>query len=512
LSAALRAPALAALGALQTLAFVHTAAWLLPILGGAALAAAVAAAPPGRAALLGWAYGTGWLGAGVWWLFISMHRYGGLPAPLAAAAVALLSAALALYLALAMALFARWRRGRPLADAALFAVLWLLAEQARIWLFTGFPWLLSGYAQVDGPFAALAPWLGVAGIGLAAAWVAALLGQAWHARRRPRQALASAVVAGAAVAALALAGPPAFTRPTGELGVTLLQGNVAQDQKFAAEHMPAALAWVAEVLTQARGELVIAPETAIPLLPQQLAELLPDYWPGLRERFESSAQAALIGVPLGDFERGYTNSVLGLSAAARGGEPYRYDKFHLVPFGEFIPPGFRWFTELMNIPLGDFARGPLNPPSFTVGAQRIAPTICYEDLFGDELARRFADPAAAPTILANVSNIGWFGDTVAVPQHLNISRMRTLELQRPMLRATNTGATAIIDHDGRVQALLPPFTQGVLEGRVQGRDGLTPYARWAARWSAWPWLVFALAVIVLVGRLPRAPAGTRAGA
>ncbi|MBN8509887.1 MAG: apolipoprotein N-acyltransferase, partial [Burkholderiales bacterium] len=392
---------------------------------------------------------------------------------------------------------------------ALFAVLWLLAEQARVWLFTGFPWLLSGYAQVDAPLAALAPWLGVAGVGLVAAWVAALLGQAWCRRWRPRQALAPALVAVATVGGLALAGTPEFTGPAGELQVTLLQGNVAQDQKFAAEHMPAALAWVAEALAQARGDLVIAPETAIPLLPQQLAELLPDYWPALRDRFEGSHQAALIGVPLGDFERGYTNSVLGLAAATRGGEPYRYDKVHLVPFGEFIPPGFRWFTEMMNIPLGDFARGPRNPPSFAVGAQRIAPTICYEDLFGDELARRFADPARAPTILANVSNIGWFGDTVAVPQHLNISRMRTLEFQRPMLRATNTGATAIVDHRGRVEAMLPPFTQGVLEGRVQGREGLTPYARWAAGLSAWPWLVLALLVIAAVRRLP--PAASPAG-
>jgi apolipoprotein N-acyltransferase len=502
LSLALNALALGALGALQTLAFVHTAAWALPILCAAVLAAAVASAPACRAALYGWAYASGWLGAGVWWLFISMHRYGGLPAPLAVAAVAALSAALALYFALAMALFARWRRGRPLPDVLLFALLWLLAEQARTWLFTGFPWLASGYAQVDGPLAALAPWLGVAGVGLASALVGALLGQAWHLRRQPREAASAVAAAGAMLAAAALIGPAEFTRPAGELRVTLLQGNVAQDQKFAAEHMPQALAWVAAALHQARGDLVVAPETAIPLLPQQLAELMPDYWPAIRARFENSAQAALIGVPLGDYERGYTNSVLGLAAVTRAGPPYRYDKFHLVPFGEFIPTGFRWFTELMNIPLGDFARGPTHPPSFAVGAQRIAPNICYEDLFGAELARRFTDPAAAPTSFANLSNIGWFGDTIAVPQHLNISRMRTLEFQRPMLRATNTGATAIVDHRGRVTAMLPPFTQGVLEGTVEGRDGLTPYAAWAARAADWPWLVLALAVIVGVRLRP----------
>ena len=243
-----------------------------------------------------------------------------------------------------------------------------------------------------------------------------------------------------------------FSKPSGELSVSLLQGNVPQDEKFSMQHVPQALAWMAHALGKARGELVVAPETAVPLLPEQLVELVPDYWPALRARFETAGQAALIGVPLGDYGSGYTNSVIGLSAASRGGQPYRYDKVHLVPFGEFIPTGFRWFTELMNIPLGDFARGPLNAPSFVVGGERIAPNICYEDLFGDELARRFVDPASAPTIFANLSNIGWFGDTIAVDQHLHISRMRTLEFQRPMLRATNTGATAIIDHRGQVLA------------------------------------------------------------
>jgi apolipoprotein N-acyltransferase len=276
-------------------------------------------------------------------------------------------------------------------------------------------------------------------------------------------------------------------------------------EKFAADRLPQTLQWLSRTLDAARGELVVAPETAIPLLPSQLAELVPGYWPALRARFEGSDQALLVGVPLGDFSSGYTNSVLGVSAASREASPYRYDKVHLVPFGEFIPTGFRWFTEMMNMPLGDFARGPLNAPSFTVRAERIAPNICYEDLFGEELALRFADAARAPTIFANVSNIGWFGDTIAVPQHLQISRMRTLEFQRPMLRATNTGATAIIDHRARVSAQLPPFTEGVLEGPVQGRVGLTPFAWWSARFGLWPWLLLALVVIAVALRMPAAP-------
>jgi apolipoprotein N-acyltransferase len=498
--------AAAALGALQTLAFVHTALWWLPLLCMAGLAALVWDAAPRRAALLGWLFGSAWLGAGVWWLFISLHRYGGLPAWLAVLAVALLYMALSLYLAAAMALFARGRCGRVAFDAALFAVLWLLAELARTVIFTGFPWLASGYAQVDGPLAAWAPWVGVSGIGLLGALLAALLAAAWHRRARPRQALAALALAGFVPLLSAGIGTREFSQPGSELSVSLLQGNVPQDEKFSMQHVPQTLAWMAYAVGSARGELVVAPETAVPLLQQQLAELVPDYWPSLRAQVETSGKAALIGLPLGDYSSGYTNSVLGLSAARRGGLPYRYDKVHLVPFGEFIPTGFRWFTELMNIPLGDFARGPRNAPSFHVGRERIAPNICYEDLFGAELAQRFIDPASAPTIFANVSNIGWFGDTIAVEQHLNISRMRTLEFQRPMLRATNTGATAIIDHRAQVLAKLPPFTRGVLDGRVQGREGLTPFAWWSARFGLWPWLVLAGAVIALSFSVPRAPA------
>ncbi|GCL66064.1 apolipoprotein N-acyltransferase [Pseudaquabacterium pictum] len=489
--------AVAAAGALQTLACVHTAAWPLPLAAIALLAWAVQQATPRQAALLGWAFGTAWLGAATWWLFISMHRYGGLPAPLAVAAVALLSAALSVYLGAAMAWVAHRRSGRPLADASRFAAGWLAAELARGVLFTGFPWAASGYTQVDGPLAVLAPWLGVYGIGALLAWVGALLVSGlWQgpaARWRPA-ALALAVLALPAAWGIVL-GPPEFTRPGRSLNVALLQTNVAQDEKFAAERMPATLAWVAHALTSAQADLVVTPETAVPLLPDQLQDLVPGYWDGLRQHFSRpGGPAALVGVPLGNFEAGYTNSVVGLSAdtAAPGGG-YRYDKTHLVPFGEFIPTGFRWFTELMNIPLGDFNRGPLNPPSFVVGGARVAPNICYEDLFGEELARRFADAASAPTVLANISNIGWFGDTIAIPQHLNISRLRSLELQRPMLRATNTGATAVIDHRGVVQAALPPFTVGVLNATVQGREGLTPFARWAAAAGLWPlWALAAL--------------------
>ena len=493
---------IALVGAAQTVAFVHTSLWPLQLLAVAVLAWRVGAASPRRAALLGWAFGTAWLCAGTWWMFVSMHRYGGLPAWLAALAVFALAAFLSLYLAAAMAAVARWRSSSPLAAAAMFGGAWLLAELARGVVFTGFPWVASGYAHVDSPFRGLAPWLGVYGRGAVAAGVAAAFG--FSRLSLPRAWLAPVGLLAAALAIGAVAGRIDYTEPAGAISVSLLQGNVPQEEKFAARHVPEALASTFAQLESARGDLVIGPETVIPLLPDQLD---PAWWQALLERFRQPGRAALIGLPLGNEREGYTNSAAGI-AATTADQPdgfYRYDKHHLVPFGEFIPTGFRWFTEMMNIPLGDFNRGRLRAPSFEVGGQRVAPNICYEDLFGEELAARFVPEERAPTILANLSNIGWFGETIAVDQHLEISRMRSLELQRPMVRATNTGATAVIDHRGRVAAALPPFQRGTLDARVEGRTGQTPFAAWAGQLGLWPLWAAAIATLLASGLGRRRP-------
>ncbi|TNF58019.1 MAG: apolipoprotein N-acyltransferase [Burkholderiales bacterium] len=511
-----------------------------------------------QAAWRGGLFATAWLAGSFWWLFISMHVYGGLPAWLAVLAVLALASALSLYYAFAA--FAMWTwapRARWL-QALLFAALWTLAELARGRWFTGFPWGAAGYAQID-LLGAWAPWIGVYGMGFMAALLAygaaTLLTVTFRAlqrwievpdrrRSRPRRrvggglvhrvlhALAACLLWGGLLGGL-LAAPRllvlahADTRDTGTLRVWLLQGNVPQDEKFEpGTGVADALAWypaqLAEALAVASSsdlapQLVVAPETALPLLPQQLGE---PFWGPLlnamaRQPGPDPALGTLIGLPLGSFERGYTNSAWGIDrqaateALARANDPgvapfFRYDKHHLVPFGEFIPPLFRWFTDLMNIPLGDFDRGALPQAPWSFAGQRIAPNICYEDLFGEELAAGFRVAEQAPTVLVNLSNIGWFGDTVAIDQHLHISRLRAMELGRPMLRATNTGATAAIDHLGQVSHLMPRLTRGRLEAQVQGREGLTPYARWASRWGLWPLWLLCLGVVltvVLAGRL-----------
>ena len=458
-----------------------------------------------RAVLLGWLFALGWLAGTFWWLFISMHTYGGLNPVLAVAAVLGLAGFLALYYAAAAGAFvalasARVLKRQPVLSALLFAALWTLAELARGQWLTGFPWGAGGYAHVDGPLAFLARYVGVYGIGFVAAALAALLALSGHVRWRSGRTLVGAALLLALGAGLwgwrfcdvNLCYTPAAGHKRLVTEVALMQGNIPQDQKFVpGTGVADSLRWYGEQLRDVRTPLVVAPETALPLLPRQLPE---GYWQALLDRFSGPNQAALLGVPLGDMEAGYTNSVVGMKAGQAA--PYRYDKHHLVPFGEFIPPFFRWFTEMMNIPLGDFTRGSVGQASFEWQGQRLAPNICYEDLFGEELAARFANPAAAPTAFVNVSNIGWFGNTVAIDQHLAISRMRALEFERPMLRATNTGATAIIDHRATVTHLLPRLTRGVLVGHFEGRTNITPFARWAAVAGLWPlWIGCALLVL-----------------
>ncbi len=267
-----------------------------------------------------------------------------------------------------------------------------------------------------------------------------------------------------------------WTSPHGQpISVRLLQGNVPQEMKFDAEQLNTSLSLYHDMIRAQPADLIATPETAIPLLAQQLP---PDYLPRLADFARQSGSALAIGIPLSDGPLRYANSVIGIppSDAALA---YRYDKHHLVPFGEFIPSGFRWFVDLMHIPLGDFTRGAALQAPFAVKDQWLLPNICYEDLFGEEIADQLAAShfAGTPpaTILLNVSNIAWFGDSLALPQHLQISQMRALETGRPMLRATNTGSTAVIDPKGRVTAQLPPYTVATLAASVQGYQGITPY-------------------------------------
>lgn len=447
-----------------------------------------------KAALAGWAYGFGWVAHGVYWIYISLHDYGGLPGWLSALAVALLALAMALYTALSAALALwlkrRWAASSLLLALAIFPALWGLTEWLRGWLFSGFPWLISGYAHTGSPLAGFAPLVGVYGIGSIAAVIAgclALLPQ----RRWPAIVALLTLCAGFGLSRID------WTVPSGQpISVRLLQGNVAQEEKFDGTKIDSSLRLYADMIRAAPADLIATPETAIPILQTQLP---PDFPAALAAFSQQSGSHIALGIPYIDGPNRYANSVIGIAPQGNSASHpgFRYDKQHLVPFGEFVPFGFRWFVDMMHIPLGDFTPGaPVQAP-FAVKDQWVLPNICYEDLFGEEIARQLAATMASgtptATMLLNMSNIAWFGDTIALAQHLQISQMRSLETRRPMLRATNTGTTAAIDPHGNVSAQLPPYIRGTLATTVQGYSGSTPYILFGNR------LLLAAALLMLLG-------------
>lgn len=469
LSPAFRATLLAALcGAASVLAFAPFRLFPLAWLTLAALFALLdAAGGRRRAAGLGFAFGLGWFGLGTSWVYVSINTYGGLPAPLAALATLLFCLVLALFPALAALLFATLRRAPQLARAAAFAALWTLAEWARSWAFTGFPWLSLGYSQAPpSPLAGYAPVLGVYGVTLATAAAAALLVVSLRRGGAGPRRLA-AVLALAVLALGAALRPVAWTAPQGEpLRVALLQGNVAQDLKWRPEQLDDSLRIYLELLRTHPAQLTLLPETAIPAFLDQVPD---EYLRTLRGHARAQGGDVVFGVVTGEGDR-YANAAVSLGMA-----PMQvYAKSHLVPFGEFVPPGFQWFLDLMQIPLSGFTPGPDRQAPLRLDGQEVAVDICYEDAFGTEIAR--ALPQA--TLLVNLSNTAWFGDSLAAPQHLQIAQLRALETGRPMLRATNTGMTAVVAPDGTVQAVLPPFVRDALVAEVRGYAGVTPFARW----------------------------------
>lgn len=430
------------------------------------------------AARLGFAFGFGLFSAGIGWLYVALHDYGGMPLPLAAPAIGLFAALLALFPAAVGYAHARLRSllgGHARVSAAselllLMPALWVLLEWVRGHIFTGFPWLTLGYAQAAAsPLAGYAPVLGVYGVSLAVALSAGLLALLWLQRWNRTGKLAFAALlllwgTGAALRAVE------WTQAEGEpLKVALLQGNIAQDTKFEEGQLVGTLESYRRLLLQSDARLVVMPETALPLLRHELPE---NYAAQLREHQRQRGGDVLIGA----FERDhglYYNSVFSLGSA----ENQSYRKSHLVPFGEFIPlrPVLGWLiNEVLHIPMGDLARGDRRQQLLRVAGQRVAVDICYEDVFGEEIIHYLPEA----TLLVNVTNDAWYGHSHAAMQHNQIAQMRALESGRMMLRATNTGVTSVIGRDGRIQAMLPQHEEGVLTAEVQGYGGSTPYVRW----------------------------------
>jgi apolipoprotein N-acyltransferase len=432
-----------------------------------------------QAAWLGFAFGAGLFGAGASWLYIAIETFGGMPPWLAFIAIAILVAYLSLWPAAAGFLAARFGPAGSCRRLLIAAGAFTAAEWIRGYLFTGFPWLALGYSEVPGGlFAGYAPAGGVYLVTLvmllAAGLVAALI------EALPRNARGTGALAVGGLAALAAIGVALsrveWTHVAGApLAVSLVQGNVLQEVKFDAQFRATTFDRYLRLVEGSRGRLIVLPESAFPMFSDEV----PDTVLLSLIRMASARNGdVLLGLftaeapePGSDDPR-YFNTVVALGDS----DLQFYRKNHLVPFGETIPlkPVIGWFVRsVLHIPLADQSRGGATQPALNVAGQRVAINICYEDAFGSELIHG----ARQAQLLVNVTNDAWYGHSIAAEQHNQIAATRALELGRPMLRATNTGITSAIGHDGREIARLPWFTTDVLEVSIAGREGETPYLR-----------------------------------
>ncbi|MBS0335487.1 MAG: apolipoprotein N-acyltransferase [Proteobacteria bacterium] len=421
-------------------------------------------APRARdAAWIGFGFGMGLFTAGVSWVYVSLSVFGGMPAPIAAFATLAYCAFLSWPLAAAGYAQHRLPAGESMRALCVIPALWMVAELLRGWGLTGFPWLMLGYATTDTPLAGYAPVTGVYGVSLL---VAACAGLALRALSGPARVLPLALLA-ALIGAGALLRTVEWTQPHGlPVSASLLQGNVAQELKFDPERFDRTFATYERLASGSKARLIVLPETA---LPRFIDRIDPVYLARLESIARSNGGDLLLGVPYRTGPEKYFNSVVSLGTSP----PQIYSKSHLVPFGEFVLPGFGWVVGILQVPMSEFSRGAAVQQPLAVAGQRVAVNICYEDAFGEELI----GPLPGATLLVNVSNMAWFGDTLAPGQHLQMARMRTIETGRAMLAATNTGMTAAIDRGGRVLGQLPQYAEGRLDVDVSGYTGATPYVR-----------------------------------
>jgi apolipoprotein N-acyltransferase len=426
---------------------------------------------PREAALRGFLFTVGTFLAGTYWLYHSIHLVGQAPIWIALCLMLGLVAIMAAYTTAIGYAAARWAEPRgALRWLVVLPLLWVLAEWVRGWFLSGFPWLALGYTQLATPLRGYAPLLGVYGVSLAVAVTAGALVTLLLGDRRERTV--AVVVAACVWLTAALLGSVQWTQPSGKpLRVALVQGAVPQSMKWAPGQRERTMQLYVDLTVPHLGaDIIVWPESAVPALEENIRPFLAQVSAAAAAR----GSTLVMGLLRRDAATGtYYNSIASWSADA----PVLqwYDKRRLVPFGEFfpVPQAVREWLRLMNLPYSDFQPGAADQSPLRAGAQRLAPTVCYEDAYGSEQLRLVRES----TLLVNVTNDAWFGDSTAPHQHLDISRMRSLESGRAMLRATNDGVTALIAYDGSVAGRLPQFESGVLRGDVQPRTGLTPYIR-----------------------------------
>ena len=473
-------------GALLPLAFAPFGLWPLALVLPMVLLWSWDGVTLRRAGLRGGLFGLGVYGFGIYWVFISLHDYGNAPIPFAVLATALMVLVMALYPAALGGLIARW--GLPPGPARwllIFPALWTLLDWVRSWLFTGFPWLAIGYSQTDAPLGQLAPYIGVFGVGWAVVLSAGLLWTLLNSTRWRARLGWLGLLAALWLGTWGL-GQISWVESAGPvLRVAIVQGNVTQDRKWDPDALDETLTRYVQLSLpeQNQSDVIIWPETAIPAL---LDEVRP-FVAALAGVAQQAGVDYVTGIPTGSWETSvFHNSIIGV-----GRSPGLYHKRRLLPFGEYLPLRglLLFFRDWVDIPMADFTPGDPEQPLFRAGGQPVGMSICFEAVFGSEIRR--ALPEA--TWLINLSNDAWFKDSTAPHQHLQIARMRALEVGRYLARATNTGVSAILDERGRIRARGPQFQAEVIRGEVQPLRGLTPYARF----GDWPAVVMMIGLLIL---------------
>ena len=460
-----------ATGASLNVAFAPFGWWPIAVLAPAALFALIRGLPPRRAGWTGAAFGAGLFAFGTYWLYTCLHVFGLVPIWLTVILQAALICLMSLYSAALCYLANRfWLKPGATRAWLVLPVLWVLLEWLRGWALSGFPWLSLGYAMIDSPLKGWAPLFGVYGV----TWAAATIAVALNVLASPGVAIVRRLMALAGISALflipALLARHDWTRAAGSpVSIAAVQGAVSQDQKWQSKNLDETMQRYSRLTADAWGaRLIVWPEAALPVL----ANDIPDYLRRLQS--QGRAHDADIALGLVNHEpatKRYYNGLLVLSESGGGW----YYKRHLVPFGEYFPvPAFvRSWLRLMSLPYDDISAGREHQPTLSAAGQKLGLTICYEDAFGSRQVEVLRDA----TLLINVTNNAWYGNSTAPHQHLQIARTRALEAGRYLVRAANDGITAAIGPHGEILARLPQFQEAVLRADVLPMTGLTPYAR-----------------------------------
>lgn len=472
-------------GALLPLAFAPYQLPFMAVLSPALLLLIIRSLNARKAAMVGYAFGLGYFGHGVYWVYFSIHHFANAPLWLALIIMLGMVGILALYMAALTYILNRFFQTHAGVRYLLaFPSLWLGLEMLRGVLFTGFPWLSLGYSQIDTRLAGWAPIVGVLGLSYCITLIVGALLCLLSRSDRVYKLLAICVL-GVVLISGSLLSKVEWTSAVGQpIKVALLQGNIPQEIKWMPSFRQRGVDIYLKMSRQARDvDVIVWPETAIPVFYHHIES---NVLPALRRQAKRFNSDIVLGLPVKpDGGDAYYNSLHSV-----GYDNKFYFKRHLVPLGEYMPlkPLSTIILNFLSIPMSDFSAGTDDQPLLKAGGYSFASSICYEDAF----QQSSIDGLPAAAYLLNVSNDTWFGDTIAPHQHLQMARMRALESGRYMLRATNTGLTAVIDEKGRLVAQAPMFQRLALRAEIRPFEGVTPFVE-----AGW-YVIYVLMMLALL--------------